>query len=370
MLRQTFTSQPFMYRLAADIPVTGFPTAHYHPELITPPRIYGEEYDSGGVTAIFLNQETLVDGYEVIYLLITQNQINWPGYLFRLHRWSASTGAYLGGLDSTVDPVFKTFNQDRNGTLWGCESVTTKRVFKYTIDTTLHDLVTDSVVQFDFSTFSDITLLNAFSIDIDANKMMGGSNSDFYLKVWNLSTGALENQIAVPGYPVVVMPEEVNRCYVLTSAGIVCLVDYSTLTVMSAFRVQTSFTAVSSYKTITWDGSYRRFLSWIYTPVDTTGQNTSVIAGYYPVPQPTYLTAPIPIRPPRKYLTTPILSRMCGDMGESVGGAQVALSLPPGTTIATIGGFPAITDGNGEAIGQINDLDSGSITLNAAATVP
>lgn len=372
MLRQTFTSQPFTYRLPGDMNPAPGAIDTYYPALITPPRIYGEEYDGSGVIAMFVNQEITVDGYEVIYLLLQHNQIFWPSYLYRLHRFDATTGTYLGGVDTVTSPTQHLFSQSRNGTLYSMNEFGV--VQQYTIDPTTHDLVTDGVTQFTLtdSTYAGFTGAMAYLIDTELNLLLGNGDLGNYLGVWNLTTGALQARIPTPGYPVVVMSEDTSRCYVMTSQGIIVLIDYSTNRVMSAFRVQTTFQSGvgTQQRSVCWDQKYRRFLSWVYTPVDTTGQNTSVISGYYPTPQAAYLSAPVPIKAPRKYRTTPVLARLCGDMGESVGGGQVVLTLSPGTTIATVGGYPGLTDGDGEALGSINDLDSGSVTLNATATVP
>src|SRR5262249_47907788 len=146
--------------------------------------------------------------------------------------------------------------------------------------------------------------------DSEANVLLGATG-DNYLRVWDLAAGTLSRAIALPGFPVQVMPEDTNRCYVMTSNGMICLVNYAAGALVSAFRFQSpTFSPFSSYRAITWDRKYRRFLQWTYTPVDTTGQNTSIITGYFPLPIAVGITKPIPLKPPRKYRSTPIYNRI------------------------------------------------------------
>lgn len=372
MLRLSFTSDPFLYRLPGDIPVTGFPTATYYDYLVTPPRIYGEEYDGGGVIALFLNQETSVDGYEVIYLWLQQNQRWWPSYNFTLHRWNATTGAYLGRADAGFSPYLSILAQSRDGTLWALYSFSGLNAYKVNIDPTTHAIVFDATPTYNFSGFSGLIQLLAFSIDVEQNLLLANVNNAPQLVVYNLTTGAVIRTIQLPGLPTQIMPEDTGRCYVAVASSSdstrrVCLVNYVTGQLLSVFQVQTAFDPFSPQRAITWDRKYRRFLTWTYAPVTTEGQNTSVIKGYFPVPQPVTLTAPVPLRPPRKYRSTPILTRVCGDMGESMPGARVTLT--PGSGIATVSGFPSLTDSDGEGVGTIYDADAGSLTLSASTTV-
>lgn len=366
MLRQTFTSQPFTYRLASDMPA-----GPYYSYLTTPPRIYGEEFDGGAAVAMFVNDDSPI--FDVIYLLLQYKTEAWPSYLYRLHRWDATDGSYLGGLDTATGPGQHLFSQSRDGTLYAMDGSLANNVYKYSIDPTTHDLVTDGVVQFSFpsSTYSGFLQPMGYLIDNDLGLLIGGTSQN-WVTVYDLATGAVKGSIPTPGYPVVVMAEDTSRCYVMTSSGNLVLVNYSTFQVLSCFRIQDpDFTSGvgTQGRSICWDRRYRRFLNWVYTPVDSTGQNTSVIGGYFPTPIPTYLTAPIPIRPPRKYQQTPILTRACGSIGEPAGATRVSLSVPTGTTVAQVNGFPANTDGDGEAIGYMDCLDSGSVTLSASATV-
>jgi hypothetical protein len=366
MLRQTFTSEPFLYRLPSDIP--GYPSAIYHPELTVPPRIYGEEWDTGP-TALFVNEEVSVDGYEVIYLWLVNNQQPWPSYNMRLHRWNATTGVYLGSLDAGfATPYLRNLSQSIDGTLWQLYDVTT--LWKVQIDP-VAGLSIGATPDYDLSTIG-LTGLLAFSVDVEQNLLLGGRGfPQDSLFVYNLTTGATIRTIQLPGIITKIMPEDSNRCYVscanLQNERRVCLVNYATGELQAVFKVQDTYNQFSIQQTITWDRKYRRFLVWNNAPLTTDGQNTSVVKGYFPQPQPVGLTAPIPLRPPRKYRSTPILTRVYGDIGESMPGARVTLT--PGSGIATVSGFPGLTDSDGESVGTIYNADAGSLTLTASTTV-
>jgi hypothetical protein len=360
MLLKTFQSQPFLYRLPS---VISGGAQIYHSELTTPPRIYGEEYDGGGVTVIFLNQEPLVDGYEVIYLFITQNMVFFPGYNYALHRFNATTGEYLGRFDA--DPtlfIFSRFTQALDNTIYRCDVAL--KITKCQIDPVV-GVTSDGVEIYDLSTFAGVTSIDAFSLYATSNVALICANVANQLRVHDLNTGALLRTVTLPASGVQVMPEDSERCYVMSANHVMCLIDYSQGTVLSAFKIQDDFDPSLPGVTVTWDTYYRRFLSWVDTPVDTTGQNTSTVNGYFPLPQAVGLTAPIPLKPPRKYSSTPIYTRLFGDLGEPVGGVQIVLT--PDSGIAAVVGFPAITDTDGEAIGTIIDVDSGSLTLTATA---
>jgi hypothetical protein len=362
MLLQTFTSQPFLYRLPASIS-SGTPL--YHPELTTPPRIYGEEYDGGGVTVIFLNEEQLVGGYDVIYLWLTKNMVFFPGYNYSLYRFNATTGEYLGLIDTDATLfVFAKFAQGLDGTVYRCDD--TLKIFKCQVSAA--GVTSDGVVIYDLSTFTGVTSIDAFNIDTVNDIALICANVANQLRVHNLSTGALLRTVALPASAVQVMPASNGKCYVMSSNHIMTLIDYLAGTVASSFQVQDTFDASIPGVTVAWDAKYNRFLSWVYAPVDTTGQNTSVIKGYFPVPQPTALVAPIPLKPPRHYSTTPLLVRLCGDLGEPVGGVVISL-ISSDTSLAAVVGFPAITDGDGEAVGNILDLGEGAVTITATTAI-
>jgi hypothetical protein len=359
MLLETFQSQPFAYRLPGNI--SGGAQA-YHAELTTPPRIYGEEYDGGGVTVIFLNQEQLIDGYEVIYLWLTQNMVFFPGFNYTLYRFNATTGEYLGRIDSSATLfIFSRFAQALDGTIYRCDE--TFKVFKCQVDPVL-GVTSDGVVAFDFSLFAGITSVDAFNIDASNNIVLLGANVANQLRIHNLATGALISTVTLPANLVQIMPESAGRCYVMTADHVMCLIDYTLGIVLSSFRIQDAFNPALPGVTVTWDTKYRRFLSWVYTPPDTTGQNTSTINGYFPMPIATALMDPIPLAAPRKYNSVPVLTRLFGDLGEPIGGAIIDFT--PSVDIVEFIGFPAITDGDGEAVSMMTDLDSGTVIVTAS----
>lgn len=372
MLQITYQSQPFQYRLAAAIPHAGL-IGTYNPYLITPPRVYGEEWDHG-ITAIFLNPEDLADGYQVIWLGLTQNMVWFPGYNFTWYRFNGTTGQYLGRVDSAIGQwLFSIFGQSRDGTLWKVQnSVAPYQAFACIA--TADGVTVSATPSFDFTGFEGLVGVAAFLIDTEQNLFLAntGGGGDNTLKVWNLTTGKLLRTVSLPAAATVIMAVDASRCYAMTACGVICLVDFQAGVVLSTFAVQEntnlSASAFSSYRTIAYDQTYRRFLTWNYTPVDGSGQNTSQVLGYFPVPVPVGLTKPIPLRAARKYRTVPVLARMYGDMGESAGGGVVAFSVSD-PTLGAITSFPALTDTDCEAVASLDCIAAGAPTVTASVAL-
>lgn len=358
MLLETFESQPFLYRLPSVIEPGG--SEVYNLYLVTSPRIYGEAYDGGGELAMFLNQEPLQDGYEVIYLWVQQAMVFWPSYNYMLYRFNSTTGEYLGSISTAATLfVFSQFAQSADGTIYRADD--TNKVYKCQIDPLL-GVTSDGVVLYNLSTFAGVISLNAFNINAGNSIALIGANVENQLRVHDLGSGALLRTVTLPGYPVKIMVQNDNLCYVLDSNSVVSLIDFQLGELLSVFKVQESFTYTAG--TLAFDSKYNRFLAWTAS-IDTTGQNTGIIIGYFPAPQPVYLTDPIPLAPPRQYETTPIYTRLCGDMGESIGGVTVSLASSD-TTVALIMGFPAVTDGDGESVGTMADVNAGTATITAS----
>jgi hypothetical protein len=368
MLVQTYTSAPFEYRLPGDIPVTFFPLSSYNPYLTTPPRIYGEAWAAGYTSAILINPEKLEAGYQTIWLGLLQDQVHWPDTDFEWYRFNATTGEWLGRIDVVPDDTFivTLFAQARDGTVYRM-GTTTDKVYQCTVDPIAGVTFDLSLVAFDLAALIGSAVeIQAYNIDTALNLLMVGHSFAPYLRIYNLTTGDLLSSIALPGWAVSIMPVDTRYVYVMTNFGIVALIDFTTATVLSTFQVQESFNSFTNV--IIYDQLYKRFLAWFHTPEDGTGQNTSIIRGFYPVDQATGITKAVPIRVPRKYRSTPLLTRVFGDIGEPIGGGIVRLTSLD-TSKATVTSFPAITDTDGEAIGTIAGDDSGNVTIVASVDV-
>lgn len=216
---------------------------------------------------------------------------------------------------------------------------------------------------YDFSAF--LLIVSTFNIDPETDTLLTGDTSP-ELHVWNLNEGTKRVDIPLPGIPNQIMVIDQTRCYVMTQLNLVALVDYSAGKVLSVLNCQENPIS-STVGTVTWDWIFQRFLCWTYTPIATNGQNTSVVNGYFPIPQPTGITAPIPLQPPRQYRQTPIYTRIYGDAGEPYPGGQVTIS--PSSGLAVVTGFPALTDIDGESVATISDAGAGSVTLTATANI-
>jgi hypothetical protein len=360
MLKQTFESQPFLYPVAAG------PGA-YHPELTTPPRIYSEEFYHFPI--IFLNQEQLLDGYEVIYLFVTVSWINFPGYAYVCFRFNATTGAFLNQINGLFS-AFNSFAQSRDGTVWNVPHAPLTdpyHAFKCTIDPVL-GVTVDAAPTYDLTILEGGIAFNAFCIE-SATGLILIAGSAAELRVHQISSGALLRAIPTPGVVVQIMPEDSDRCYVYCDGGQICLINYTLGTLISVFQIQSG--APSGDVAISWDTKYRRFLYWTNdSPLAVDGQNTTTIKGYFPMPLigsgaggAGGLMMPVPLRPLRRYKTVPVLTRVYDDMAQPIGGGLITFTADP--AIVKFEGYPSLTDSDGEAIGQMTDLDSGSVVVTA-----
>ncbi|MNT22769.1 hypothetical protein D3C72_1581650 [compost metagenome] len=115
-----------------------------------------------------------------------------------------------------------------------------------------------------------------------------------------------------------------------------------------------------------WDRIYRRLLAIEAVANATDGASLTRIRGWYPVPQATHLTKPIPLIAPRKGRQVPVLLRVVGDAGEPIASAGVTVVA---TGNGSISQYPAGSDGHGDVRALVMCNDTGTVTVNATATV-
>src|SRR5262249_51228420 len=163
---------------------------------------------------------------------LSQYEVHWPSYNFALYKFDATSGAYLGNLTSTADPgvapiVFRIYNQDRDGTLWSCEAGSSQHAHRCSITITSdnENPLIEGPTEYDFSTFAGVSFINAFAVELGKGLLLAGINNQSFLRVFSLSDGSLVRAIATPGIVTQVMPEDANRCYIMTAPGILCLIN-------------------------------------------------------------------------------------------------------------------------------------------------
>ena len=420
MLTQTFTSQPFLFDLDEE---ESFGTANYPLAMCVTPDTLLNGFES--IYAVFLlNSPVTVpdtsiyqwNGTTGAYITELDPAAGWPNWVLSQGRdgtiWlfdydtSTATQSYVdpvqgprpqpGGIANgevltynavlgTIYPVafpnvatFDDLKQVHNGkTTLLSQGVdyTYNGDGTVTLQSGSTNITAGSTITADYSywawtyTLTFVTQIVTFAIDTATNTLLTGDSASV-LHVWNLNQGTKRMDIVIPAQPTCIMVIDQARCYVLTVANILVLVDFSAGRVLSVLKCQTNVPLANFTSIVTaaaWDWIFQRLLLFQYSPPDGTGQNTSYIAGYYPVPVPTGVTKPIPLQPPRQYRQTPVYTRVYGDAGEPFAGAHVTVT--PSSGVAAVTGFPALTDIDGECITTISDTGTGSVTLTATATL-
>jgi hypothetical protein len=361
MFAQIFESEPARYFLPSEL--YGIPDgiglgSLYHPELVTPPRIYAEEISS--LTGLFVTREKTPWSDFTIHLLATIHQIYWPSYNYIDWRFDGMTGAYLDrrvGLAGTLYDY--QIHQARDGSLWRTSILGSF----FEVDPQTFEEIPD--------TRQDPDKYGAIELDlpmVDRAQnlvVMASSNENRQIGVYNFTTGALVRRINIGGIAAAIVPEDARRCYVLTNDNLLNLIDYSTGVILSTLKMP-DMEAGAADSILAWDRYLRRLLRFTWRANAVDGACLSTIAGFYPVPIAVGLTNPIPLRPPRRGRAVPCLARAYGDAGEPISGLQLSAEA---SGDASIGGAPAATDDDGEAIVTLNCDAAGSATLDLSATV-
>lgn len=360
MFRQIFQSSPIRYRLPAEW--AGIPSgtglgALYGEYLVTPPRIYAEALT--GVDGMFVAQEKTPTGDAVIVVLGSTDRIYWPGWQRLWWKFNAVTGEFLDRGDNPGSFFdFEVF-QARDGSIWQHSSLGSF----FEVDGISYDEIPGTRR---FPADFGATTIGAAMVDRQQNlAVLYTSNEGAANKVgvYNWATGALIRQINIAGAPMDILPEDERRCYVVTTKGLLNLIEYTTGEVLHTVR---SPAPVGSGVAYAWDRIYRRLLAFQRVADAVDGACQSVIRGWYPVPLGTHLTKPLPLKAPRKGRDVPVLTRVVGDAGEPIAGVSVALSSAGDASIVR---HSAGSDAHGESITMTHCNAPGFMTLSASATV-
>jgi hypothetical protein len=337
----------------------------------TPPRIYGEEFDR--VNAMFVKKEATPNGPSTIILNAVTSNIYFPSVGQSL-KFDGTTGAFLGYgefIGSSLDPEIV---QSRDGTLWStnhdanlCEldpltyavsNTTASSFFEIPSDQPFHGIAHPMIDR-----ARNLIVMSGYPATVDAR----------YILVNDLSTGALLRRIWVSGPVVQIMQEDDRRCFVVCSNGMLNLVDYTTGAILSTTRAPVSGPHNVFEITYAWDFVLRRLLAFNFVdgvpgepPINADGSSSNTITGYYPVPIATNITRPIPLKPPRKGRTVPMLVRAVGDAGEAIPSLPISVTA---TDAGAIGPGTQITDSYGYATINLVGTDAGSSVVTATANV-
>jgi hypothetical protein len=346
-----------------------------YPDLVL---AYGEVIHS--VYAFFVNAEATASSLFTIILAVNTRDIHHV-FTQRILKFDGTTGAFLGYEDPFYSPpgyLYSEVVQSIDGSLWATtvgylipldpetraapdsSAWIPATFFEIPSDQEFHEIHRPMVDR-----ARDIIIMSATPVSVDGR----------YILVNRLSTGALLRKIWVSGPIAQIIQEDDRRCFVVCTNGILNVVDFTTGAVIST----TSSPAVHSVDgqaVYAWAPSLRRLLAFNFIdagrafhggpPVNSDGSSPDYITGYYPVPIATNVTRPIPIKPPRKGRTVPMLVRTVGDSGEAIPSLPIAATA---TLPGSIGPGSLITDAYGYATINLVGTDAGSSDVTVTANV-
>lgn len=351
MFKQVFESKPLPYRLPteryrADGSVVGIPSGVgmnglYHAELVTAPRIYSETVNSGNeIDGMYVSRFDTANSQSVITLVGWTYMIYWPGYERLYWRFDSTTGEFLERGPNPGTYYEYELYQSRDGSIWQT-TITGEFYQKDPVTLAKIDGTTREPDEF------GVTIVYIPLVDRLQNLLIAYTSDDAgknTISVFDWTTGDKLRTIFVSGAATNLMPEDGHRCWVVTDQGMLNLVDYISGEVVTTLKTPLPVANDISYS---FDPTTRRMLAFDVVPDAENGAGLSVITGYYPIPQPVAITAPIPIRAMRAGRTSKVLCRTFGDAGEGLGSGKLSVEL----------------DGDAELVANVNNPDSSGYTL-------
>ncbi|MGZ5709982.1 MAG: Ig-like domain-containing protein [Burkholderiales bacterium] len=377
MYKQIF-STPVPYR-SADDPSLGsgtlIPLYTAYPDL---DLVAGEVIHS--VNAFFVNAENTASSPFTILLAVNVRTI-YHAFIQTLLKFDGTTGAFLGYEDPFYAPpgyLYSEVVQSIDGSLWASTNgnlVPLDPATRAAADTSAWIPATFFEVPSDQS-FHDVhhPMVDK-SRDLIVMSASPNSVDGRYILVNRFSTGELLRRIWVSGPISQIIQEDERRCFVVCTNGILNVVDFTTGSVLSTTSSPAVHT-VDGQAFYAWAPSLRRLLAFNFVdanraflggpPVNSDGSSPDTITGYYPVPIATNITRPIPLKPPRKGRTVPMLVRAVGDAGEAIPSLPISVTA---TAPGAIGPGTQITDSYGYATINLVGTDAGSRDVTATANV-
>lgn len=353
----------------------------YSPDLVTNGRVYGEEpfqrYASGSHSmygAMWAQKEGLAS---TINLFIPMRQAAWPSWNASVWKFDSASGVCLRrtptkavGVEG-VSVLYDRFTAETlSGRLWW---------FGLHADAYYHSFIgidpttfKTNGLEIDWNTFDDPpgntkNATSALGLDqdqgvayvrwtgnpvraVDAYKRRADGTWAWTHRIW---AGAAVDQI------------------LLTDVGLVYLIDQNDwLSLYSAggayqgaVRNPRSAACPFGYM-YAWDRFYRRLLFLAGTENEADGASTMRIEGFYPIPQATNLTPPIPLARPRKGKRLCVLAHFSGEGGEPIASTRGVLKAD-GTPVAQ-----ASADAAGDFTFAYTPESSGPVTMEVVAPWP
>jgi hypothetical protein len=361
MLEAVYTSDPVGYFLWNG----GLGTV-YHPELITPPRLYTEAI--AAVLGMFVRPQVTLGAEAVYHVLAITDTIYSPGWNVVQWTFDAVSG----------EQISETWHQ-------GLIALTTSQIGISPYGHVYRRYSPETIAEMDPLTFAEIGPLweadhwtdgastaitvSAFMIDPIADLALlktSPLNSNTQISVHRLSTGETIRKIGVAGFPATIVAETPGTCYVVATNGVVTVLDYLEGQILGVFKMPIDPASPIFDGGVAWDPVYRRLLVFEHVAENADGSAATRIYGYRPLPLPVALTPPLPIKAPRLGRTVPVIVRAYGDAGEGVSGIRIgAVETGAGTLLSAA----EPTDELGWATMQETCGATGTSQVDASTTV-
>lgn len=375
MFKQIYQSDPIQY-FEERFMEPGF-GPQFAQTIPSDPSPWGESIR--GIQGFFVYREKTAAS-DVTIKVLTSNYIrNFPWTVFRLYSLDPVSGKFLN------DPITNSpkvgFNNNVLGNGMVNEADGTPRIaWIAPLVWRIYDMVKKEV---DFLSpaidgeFYDpvYKIMETFLADRQENRFvrpLRGTAQAPAIEVFNLTTAELLKTINISGIPKQIFPENERHLYVYCKNGMMNLVDYIQGKVISTFRAPYDINSsplffADTFQTFAYDRFYRRLLSITLTPDDPiTKQCTVAVKGWYPVPVAVRIMKPIPLVAPRANRTVPYLTKIFGDVGEPISGANIAAVA---SGVSTVINAPSITNNNGEALIQATSTTNGAATITVTTEV-
>jgi hypothetical protein len=364
MYRQTYESGVIPYLDSRPYP---YPfNATYNEWLLEPPRKYFDSLNYAKV--LFRVQDsTSLSGYSY-GLMSYMYFVNWPSWESLIFSFDPTTGACTR-YNGTLAPIWLAWTreivQDYYGTLWRSDIFGSINPLTVYLDGTNFTITEGESIP--PSRYDRISISHPIVDTQNDLIAMGGDYQS--MSVYTFSTGELLRKIPLSGDIVAVCAGDQDFAFVLCHNDTLDVVNIRTGKVVGVSKFERP-DGVEGVPLLSWDYRYRRLLTFIHTPDAEDGSATARVRGYYPVPVPTALTNPVPIKPLRINRTVPVVTRMVGDVGEPLSGGVVVGSITPTPpAAASLASVTESPDKNGYISFRMTGTHQGDIEFGVTAEV-
>ena len=314
---------------------------YYHPELVTPPRIYPEEPQSFSGNGYKLGclwsvNEPTLNGPTTLCFLSVLRKYHWPSWDIRVWKMDGKTGSFLSSkLGASV------FGDDSPGITYGAITWEPQgHLWEYAGHVAVDGL---GAVQLDPATLGPVAGTNIlpaafpghesdsiqeFAIDrrpgFDRMFIRWSSDRVGQVRVYKASTLEELTQVYACAQVQQLLVTNDGFLYVMDVAGWLHVYNFE-----GAYHGSVRHPQNETYPggvAWGWDGQYKRLLRVAGTANESNGGSTLKIEGFYPVPEVTFLSPAIPRQVPRKGRTFYSLAHLCGEGGEPIAGRAVVVT--------------------------------------------